>query len=412
MLQEARASRKMTQAQLAARLSFGQQAISGWERGISRPKNPDDVRAIAELFPEYGAGRWLKAAGYTQSKKSASAVNAPAAVRPLLDLLPLGALSAELFQEFCATFVAARFPDATINQFGVSGDPQEGIDIEATLPDASYITFQCKREREFGPGKIRDAVKAHKRKCNRAYILLSREATAAARDAVPKKSPAKPWTLWDSRDIAREIRLISSSKALALIDAFFPQHRKSFLGVEDPSAFEAPAQYFAPLLRRDIAFSHGWTLVGRETELKSIQVALEQPATELALLTGPGGVGKTRLVRQVVDAYGESHPTTHILFLPSSRQFTAQDFDFISSQENLIIIEDAHDRSDMRAIFHAVLRLRTPAKMLVTTRPYALQIVRGDASAEGYTIAESGVTELEGTLHRSRGRSRTRDSHR
>ena len=397
MLREARASRQMTQAQLAKRLSFGQQAISNWERGKSRPESPEHVRAIANLFPEHRIGKWLEAAGYAPSKPNTEPASPIVAVRPLLDLLPLGALSWEQFQEFCATFLRARFPGATVNQFGVTGDPQEGIDIEVTLPDGRYFTIQCKRETEFGPGKVAAAIAAHRRKCDHAYILLSREATSAARNAVPKRTRGTKWTLWDSRDIAREIRAeLSLTKALVLIDAFFPQHRKPFLGVDDPSAFESTAQYFAPLLRRDTAFSHAWTLVGRDAELESLQRSLDQPAGDLAILAGPGGVGKTRLVRAAADAFAAAHPAWHVLFLSASRQPTAQDFDQIASQQNLLIIEDAHDRSDLRAIFHATARLRIPPRILVTTRPYALQIVRGDAMSEGCAIADTSVTELKG----------------
>lgn len=396
LLREARAARQITQAQLAERLHVGQQAISNWERGTSRPQSAREVRAIASLFPEYDLDRWLKAAGRgPNSNNIESERNNPA--RPLLDALPLGELSPEQFEEFCAMLISAHFPGAQVNRFGVAGDRQDGIDIEAQLADGSYLTFQCKRVDEFGPAKVAAAITAHKRTCDRAYILLSREATAAARKAVPKTKRGARWTLWDQRDIAREMRQsLTSTQRLALVNTFFPRHRKDFLGVDEPSAFESAAQHFAPLMRKDVAFSHAWNLVGRETELKDLLAALEDAGAQLTVVVGAGGVGKTRLVLDAAETFQRVHPTYNVLFLSSSRQPTSNDFDEIRTQRSLLIIEDAHDQGDLTAVFHAASRLETPPKLLITTRPYALELIRGTAMAQGYTFANTALIELKG----------------
>jgi transcriptional regulator with XRE-family HTH domain len=395
MFKGARASRRMTQAQLAERLGLGQQAISAWERGKSRPESPDEVRSLAALFPEHSVAKWLKAAAYRPRKVTTQTEAVPLPVRPLLDELPLSSLSWEQFQDFSAALLAAQHPGAKVNQFGGAGDKQDGIDLEVIFGDGKYLTYQCKRENEFGAAKVRRAIAAHKVSCDRAYIFLSRNATAPARNAVPKRS-RKKWTLHDSKDIARQVRELHPTKALQLIDVFFPQYRKGFLGVDDPSAFEPTARYFAPLLRRDRPFSHAWTLVGREVELSSIASALAQPADHVTILVGSGGIGKSRAVLAAAEAHVRCDPSTQVLVLPASGQPTAQDFDHIGLQINLLIIEDAHERTDLRAIFHAVIRSRRPQRVLISTRPYALQMVKGDAMAEGFIVSDSGVINLTG----------------
>lgn len=397
MLREARSARQLTQGQLAERLSLGQQAVSGWERGKSRPERAEDIQIIAALFPEHSAADWLDAAGYPATNATPTR-GVPSPVQPLLDVLPLASLSPEQFQEFCAVLLAGRFPGATVNQYGGRGDKQDGIDLEIRLREGDYYTVQCKREHEFGPAKVRGAMRAHKVACDRAFILLSREATAAARKAVPKRSN-KQWTLWDSRDIAREIRgELSKTKALELVDSFFPRYRRAFLDVDEPTAFESPTRYFAALLSKDKPFSHAWSLVGRETELASIQKALALPPDQLAIVTviGPGGIGKTRIVRAAVETYVAVNPASQVLFLPSSGEPSPQDFELIGSQDSLLIIEDAHERTDLRAIFHSIARFSRPPKILITTRPYALHLIRGEAASQGLELGDSGMTELEG----------------
>jgi hypothetical protein len=71
------------------RLKVGQQAVSGWERGISRPETESLVREIASIFPEHDLGVWLETAGYVAQTYKRPTNVAPNPVRPLLTTLPL-----------------------------------------------------------------------------------------------------------------------------------------------------------------------------------------------------------------------------------------------------------------------------------------------------------------------------------
>src|SRR5206468_8265303 len=126
-------------------------------------------------------------------------------VRPLLEVLPLDQLTFKQFQSFSALLLRVMYTDAIANEFGVEGDTQYGIDLEIRFPDGRVETVQCKREKKFGPKKIRKAINQHKVKCDRALIFLSRPATAAARAEMRK---SRKWELWDSLDISRHIRTL------------------------------------------------------------------------------------------------------------------------------------------------------------------------------------------------------------
>jgi predicted ATPase/DNA-binding winged helix-turn-helix (wHTH) protein/Tfp pilus assembly protein PilF len=60
------------------------------------------------------------------------------------------------------------------------------------------------------------------------------------------------------------------------------------------------------------------SFVGRRAELASIAALLRQPQVRLVTLTGPGGVGKTRLALEAARAYGQpGASTTHLVRLDS-----------------------------------------------------------------------------------------------
>src|SRR6266571_9217343 len=94
-----RKKRGWDQAALARQLggAVRQQAISGLERGTSRPKR-EMVARLAELF-EVEAEELLKAAGY-QTPAVNYPENAMLPVRPLVTTLPLAEIPFDRFEQF------------------------------------------------------------------------------------------------------------------------------------------------------------------------------------------------------------------------------------------------------------------------------------------------------------------------
>jgi hypothetical protein len=73
--------------------------------------------------------------------------------------LPFGELSWEDFERLCARLVRLEAAIEHCQLYGVKGDKQEGIDIYARKEVAEkYWVYQCKRENDFGPAKIKAAI--------------------------------------------------------------------------------------------------------------------------------------------------------------------------------------------------------------------------------------------------------------
>ncbi len=105
----------MEQADLAARVGVGQQAVSTWERGKSRPRRAM-VRAVAETL-QLDEELLLEAGGYRAG--SASEMRPPA--RPLARSLPLEELPPIRLEDLVTELLQALHPGGHATRYGGPG---------------------------------------------------------------------------------------------------------------------------------------------------------------------------------------------------------------------------------------------------------------------------------------------------
>ena len=105
IVKEARKKFGWNQAELARRLNIGQQTVSGWERGTSRPRRPE-IAKLARVL-EIDVDLLLKAAGHI----------GPVA-NPRIVTLRLSDLTPEKFEQFSADLVQLLHPDSSVHRFG------------------------------------------------------------------------------------------------------------------------------------------------------------------------------------------------------------------------------------------------------------------------------------------------------
>ena len=376
LIKSERKKRGWEQADLAAMLKRGQQTISRWEKGDSRPKQ-DDLLKLVDIFsgdPE----TWLTKAGYQLEQPDLA----------LAPFLPLNNLSAENFELFSRDLVQALNPSAKVHRYGTQGDYQEGIDLYADRPDKFVYDYQCKRHKQFGPKDIDDAVKITTLKANGHHILLTRRATVETRKEIRKH---KDWDLWDIEDVSAKVRGLPQDKALLIVDTYFPGWRKRFLGIDEPSPWLTPKQFFLPLENKLKLFTHGWGFVGRKTELEKLKEFEAQSDFQAIILSGRGGIGKSRLLKSWADGLTTS---AGIRFLSSSPSIEMKDIELLPNGPSYLVIDDAHECGDLEVILNGVARVKPELKVILSSRPYGTTKLQDELNRSGMSYDSDKIITL------------------
>lgn len=355
LIRTGREARGWDQARLAHVLAVGQQTVSRWERGETKPRGEQLERLCSLLGLDSSSG--------TVPTK-----------RPLLEELPFNQLDPYRFEEFSAALLSRIHPDpAQVDRYGVSGDAQSGIDVRVVAADGRRIGVQCKRYRTFQPASFHKAVKAFDAagaKVDRCILFLSTRATRKVMDAC---DAANGWEIWDSQTLSRKVYELPQSEAVALVDRFFPGLREEFLGVAAPSVWQTADEAYA-------AAWHDLPLVGRAglvEEMLSFASPQETAGTgSVAALTGTAGLGKSRLLLELTRRYSSRVGDTVRVLLPGPLPLDA--FELLpDGGPLLVVIDDAHDRTDdLPAVLSGVLRTRPQARVLLALRPYGAPVLR------------------------------------
>jgi len=368
------------QSQLAELVKVSQQTVSRWEAGASRPR-ASQIPVLARVLSTKAetAETLLAAAGYAP-KTTVVSFDKP---------FPVDGLSPESFERFCQSALQYLHADAEVYAVGGPGHTQEGADIDMTFPDGTCHSFQCKRVLQFGPRDVDNAVAAHIKPAAKKIILLSRVASPRTR-AAAGEHPG--WSIWDKEDISRLVRTLPKEQQLRLVNTFFPEQRFALLGDTVEGRWQTIEEFFAPYMAGRGAFSHDWALVGRTDELAALLDKLENSQIEVALLTGTGGVGKSRIIKEAIERHQTAHMALIIRFLSPTQEATGESLKELGQGEKLLVVDDAHDRSDLPLLFQYVAAPENNTRLLLSLRPYGRDYIK--LQAANFALAGTSMSEV------------------
>lgn len=344
----------LDKAELARAMGVGQQTVSAWERGRSRPRQ-SQLPALCSVL-----GLSLDEATAAGSYE----VDSAKATHNLVLTLPFENLSDEAFEAFIRDLSARKYPDRTATRNGSTGHKQFGVDVFID-GGGERIGVQCKRHKTFGPEDIRAAVAevTAEAKITSGVIALSRKTATPAARLEMQDHPG--WRLWDGEDLSALVRQLPRRDALALVDTYFRGMREPFLGVREPSPWLTPDEYDTALAGR-LGVDRDFELVGRENELHRL-IDLSAALEERIILIGRGGIGKSRLLR----AFARSDIGRAVVFA-SRGSIAPEGYEALPEGAPVVVIDDAMDLEfDVRALELGIRRIRPDATLVMSTRPRA-----------------------------------------
>jgi len=369
----AREAKLLTQAALARLLAVTQQSVSRWEAGTHRP-SVDQLPAVAGAL-SLNVTDLREAAGY-----SASAT-------PRASHFPFDQLAPEAFERLVADLLQARSPESSVRVEGARGHDQSGIDIRVESADG-LLVVQCKQVARFGPAEVAKAVAHVSVLADRKILALSRIASPRAVEAV-RRAPG--WEVWDQDDLSRMLRLLPGVQQDRIVDTYFPGQRVSLLGRRESGPWLTSEQFFAPFVTPGSYFNHEWELRGRGAEMAALRASLA--AERATLLIAPGGMGKSRLLREALDRPAPS--LTAVWFLSAARDPSRASLEALGAGDKLLVVDDAHDRDGLAVVIEFAADPANRARLLLATRPYALQRIEGELGRFGFdTIGRVSLERL------------------
>lgn len=314
-------------------------------------------------------------------------------IQPTEQFLPLLGVSFKQFQRFCRDLLEAKEDIIECHQFGVEGNPQRGIDLVATTKMGETVAYQCRRVRKFHPAQLRKLAKTVTYEADRYYALLACPATTGVRDEEQKH---EQWTVWDIDDISAKVRALPQETRRRIVRTNFGGSLcRDFLGLQPFTAFLLPDDFFAPLLDAQKIFNHSFGLVGRTEELKRLQTFIEDNEKLVFVLTGRGGIGKSKLLRTFAQRAEPSHA---VYFAQLDVDITADALGELPVSDTIIVADDAHRRKDLGLLLAYAVRTRT--KLVLSTRPQLRDELPSLASRHQIDVREIIIPDALGPLTR------------
>lgn len=316
----------------------------------------------------------------------------PPPVTPYPEFLPLNDpnLPWERFEAFCEEFIS-RLPGVKeTHRYGRTGSRQRGIDIFADLDNGERWAFQCKQWKKFTKTDAKRAIQKTSYRADRFFLVLSRQATSGVRDACDNHPD---WDVWDVGDISRKVRKLEMHSRASLVETHFgPSWRKAFLGLHGLSSFVKPTDFFHPFSNVSALFNHMWELVGRSDHLRQAHEFVESQQKKVAILTGRGGIGKSKILHAFADTFDSEHKGVALWYAAEGVPLTHDSADDLPFKPCVIVVDDAHRRDDLPALFALTRKRPHVTKLVLTCRPQGIDYLKSQLTRGGFDVRE--VVEL------------------
>lgn len=301
------------------------------------------------------------------------------------DTLPLNNLQWDRFESFCTEFIGnlSGVQRWTTHRYGQQGDRQKGIDIVTEMENGERWVFQCKKYHGFKRNQVQSVVQKCTYHADKFFLVLSCKASAAVRDEIKKY---QGWDVWDEEDVSRTIREFSLEVACRIVEHHFSKvWRKSFLGLAGLTTFVSVSTFFDRWLRTDKPFNHTWELIGRQNFLTDLDAFVDSK-DQIAILSGRGGIGKTKLIYEFSKAFEAYHPSWVLRFWMEGTPINSESLDEIPVTPTVVVIDNADRCDDLPILLAFAQQHLQSLKLIFAVRPGSLERLKTLINQKGIDL--------------------------
>lgn len=170
-----------------------------------------------------------------------------------------------------------------------------------------------------------------------------------------------------------------------------------------PSPFVTAHSFFSRFERPGRLFNHTWALVGRQSYIQQLNDEFLDPDQKLvAILSGRGGIGKTKLLHAFSRDFEERHPDINLYFVVENVPLSIESVADLPGSPCLIVLDDAHRNEDALKTLLAIVerRDRHMTKLLLSSRPQGVDQIKSLLTRTGFDPREILLLEQLGNLEK------------
>ena len=162
------------------------------------------------------------------------------------------------------------------------------------------------------------------------------------------------------------------TEILGAIANYERQHGELGLRV---AAFVTPREFFKPFSNPAKLFNHCWTVVGRKETIAALHRFIVSKR-RVALIYGPGTVGKTKILFEFSKQFSSKHPGQVLLFLKDNIPLDQESIKQIPAKRTTIVVDDAHRRPDLKFLLQVAQQYPKRIKLSFFGATSARQLFR------------------------------------
>ncbi len=278
-----------------------------------------------------------------------------------------------------------------VHRYGKQGDEQRGIDLIGTLSGETRIVFQCKyhsadaKKSRVDKPEADAAIKLAREKYPEAkyYVLVTNSSyTPGALDSLADAG----WLQWGGEELSDLLRSLPQFTGYHLVCDHFGKPEADRLYPLGPDLLVTPKEALAS--RKD-ALAHRYACIGREKEIAELAEALTGKIRRAVILSGDGGLGKSRILCEVLSRLDGKKWKSLIVQKMERDESSAKQIALLDHANLLVGMDECHlDGFFREDISLAVLRHTKNGRLLLACRPEGLPKLRQTLRIHGWQIAE------------------------